>query len=134
LLFILGEMTDNSAPPIFVVDDEEVIATTLVAILRHSGREAISFTDPFAALSAIRAGAAPQVLITDVMMPGMNGIELAIKLTELCPECRVLLFSGHASIVNLLEDVRKQDRDFAILAKPVHPTELLKRIEELLTA
>jgi CheY-like chemotaxis protein len=72
-----------------VVDDEEVIAQTLAVILRQSGFLAKSFTNPLEAL-AEAASTAPDLLISDVMMPEMSGVDLAIKLRALHPECKVL--------------------------------------------
>ena len=61
----------------YVVDDEEVIATTLALILNRSGFEAVAFTEPLKALRAAE-GKCPDFLITDVSMPLLNGIELGI--------------------------------------------------------
>lgn len=64
-------------------------------------------------------------------MPGMNGIELAIRLAERYPECKVLLFSGQAATAHLHVDAKARGHDFDLLTKPVHPQELLARIEAL---
>lgn len=107
-----------------------MIATTVRLILTHSGFYAKSFVDPSDALQAARLEP-PNLLISDVMMPGMNGIELAIQVTELHPGCKVLLISGAAATQKIHQDARAQGYDFELLAKPVHPTELLTLIEEL---
>jgi len=78
---------------IFIVDDEHVITSTLAMILRNQGFEATSFTEPLDALEAALCEA-PDLLISDVMMPRLSGIELAIEVRKHCPECKVLLFSG----------------------------------------
>jgi DNA-binding NtrC family response regulator len=115
---------------VYVVDDEPVIASTLVAILNISGFRATGFTS---AKDAIRAPEckAPSLLITDVLMPGMNGIDLAIHFKSLCPSCKVLLFSGQAGTDDLLDSACKLGHDFELLAKPVHPKELLAAIRKL---
>ena len=80
-------------PYVFVVDDEEVIASTLTTILQlHGGFRARSFTKPIEALEAARLEA-PDLLISDVVMPQLSGIDLAIQVRESCPNCKVLLFS-----------------------------------------
>jgi len=112
---------------VFVVDDETVIAATLAMILRHQGLEARSFDSPLEALNATRE-IVPDLLISDVMMPEMSGIELALKVREYCPECKVLLFSGQAATADLLEKARADGHDFEVLAKPVHPSDLLAKI------
>lgn len=122
----------SSAPVsrIFVVDDEQVIAATLATILHMNGFSARFFTQPLEALAAARLDI-PDLLISDVAMPGLSGVDLAIQMRAQYPECKVLLFSGQAATFDLLEDARKQGYDFDLLEKPVHPTELLCRIGRL---
>jgi DNA-binding NtrC family response regulator len=115
---------------IFVVDDEFIIASTLATILQRNGFEAAFFTEPLAVLPAAREQA-PDLLITDVMMPGLSGIDLAIALKQECPDCKVLLFSGQAATANLLEAARLKGHDFELLSKPIHPTEFLKKIKNV---
>jgi DNA-binding response OmpR family regulator len=115
---------------VYVVDDEEVIATTLAEILRMSGFKADCFFEGAPALAAARL-APPDLLISDVMMPGLTGIELAIKFKEDCSHCRVLLFSGQADTMDLMEKARSQGHDFELIPKPVHPHALLAKATEL---
>jgi CheY-like chemotaxis protein len=123
----------SAKPVVLVVDDEKVIADTLSIILSKSGFTALTAYDGASALE-IAAEHIPDLLISDVMMPGMTGIELAITVTETIPECKVLLFSGQAATVDLLEKARHAGHDFTTLTKPVHPTDMLKRISECLAA
>jgi DNA-binding response OmpR family regulator len=118
-------------PVVLIVDDEKIIADTLTAIFNRSGYTALTAYDAKSAL-AIAALSPPELLITDVMMPGMNGIDLAIAIEALLPDCRIMLFSGQASTVDLLARARTMGHDFTTLSKPVHPTELLKRASETL--
>jgi DNA-binding NtrC family response regulator len=115
---------------VFVVDDEPVIVLSVVAILNKAGFNAIGFGSAEAALKAAESGF-PDLLITDVSMPGMNGIELAIRFKTLCPDCKVLLFSGHMATAGLLDIANSQGHDFTIMAKPIHPKELLAAISDL---
>ncbi len=66
-------------------------------------------------------------------MPKMSGIDLAIAITQTIPSCKVLLFSGQAATIDLLERARNQGYDFTTLTKPVHPTDMLRRISECLS-
>jgi FixJ family two-component response regulator len=117
-------MPENPPQTVFVVDDEPVIASTLAAILNGSGFKATAFTDPIDAIKAAeREG--PALLITDVVMPGMNGVDLAIHLKSLCPKCRVLLFSGNAATSEIMDLAKKAGHDFELLSKPIHPKDLL---------
>jgi len=122
---------DSSRPKVLVVDDERIIADTLTAILRKNGFAAVAAYQGLDALE-IALSIRPDLLLTDVSMPGMNGIELAISVTQQVPNCRVLLFSGHASTADMLARARESGHDFAVLAKPLHPTELLAQISQSL--
>lgn len=113
---------------VYVVDDETVIASTLAAILKASGFEAKAFFNPLQALAAAEADR-PDILISDVAMPEMSGIELGIQFKATYPNCRILLFSGQASTSDQLEKARSEGHDFQLLTKPVHPTDLLKAIQ-----
>jgi DNA-binding NtrC family response regulator len=116
---------------VFVVDDEYLIASTLAVILRHKGFDARSFTAPLEALQAARSDT-PDLLLSDVIMSAMSGIDLAIQVQKQCPDCRVLLFSGQAATVDLLKAARADGHDFDLLPKPAHPTDLLRAIQEAL--
>jgi CheY-like chemotaxis protein len=114
---------------VFIVDDEPVIATTLAAILKNHGFSARAFTNPKDALESADSEH-PDLLITDVMMPEMNGIELGIQFRTRFPMCKVMLFSGHADTVSLLAGAREDEdgSNFTVLAKPIHPKDLLAAI------
>ena len=112
---------------VLVADDEQVIANTLAVILNQAGFEAravYSGEDAIAALDSFQ----PDMLITDVIMTGMNGIEAAIAVRARLPQCKVLLFSGQAATASLLEKARHEGHEFEILAKPIHPTDLLAKL------
>jgi DNA-binding NtrC family response regulator len=113
---------------VFVVDEEPVIASTLAAILKQHGYSATFFTSPREALAAARSKA-PDLLITDVAMPDISGIDLAIQMKAQYPECKVLLFSGQAAAQDLLKDARCQGHNFQLLEKPIHPSAMLSRVE-----
>jgi CheY-like chemotaxis protein len=116
------------AKRVLVVDDEKVIADTLGAILRKAGYEVAAAYDALSALSQCES-CTPDLVITDVIMPGMNGIEMAILIQRRYPVCRVLLFSGQAATTDLLEEARRSGHDFELLTKPVHPTDLLASLQ-----
>lgn len=116
---------------IVVVDDECSIADTLAAIFRRSGYDARAAYDGASALE-LCADAAPDVLISDVMMPGINGIELAILVREQCPECHVILFSGVGISFSLVEEAGRRGHHFDILEKPIHPVALLEKVASAL--
>jgi DNA-binding NtrC family response regulator len=115
---------------VYVVDDEQIIAQTLAAILKQNGFSAIGFADPIEALKAAESDA-PDLLISDVVMPQMTGIDLGIAIKSRYPECKILLFSGQAATADLLDVARERGHDFTLLSKPVHPKDLLAAIGKL---
>jgi CheY-like chemotaxis protein len=119
----------STAPCVFVVDDQPVIASTLAAILQMHGFSAKFFTSPLEALAAARTKS-PDLLISDVEMPGLCGIELAIQVKAQYPTCKILLFSGRPSSLDLLDAARACGHNFDLLLKPVHPREFLSEIQK----
>ena len=120
-------MSSKPVPRIFVVDDEYVISYTLAAIFNMNGYLARYFTDPMEALAAAQSDA-PDLLVSDVAMPGLSGVDLAIQIRSRYPTCKILLISGQAGTLDLLENARAQGHDFHLLLKPVLPSELLAEI------
>lgn len=118
-------------PVVLVVDDESAIADTLAEILTLSGYAAVPVYDGEEALETALV-MPPELLITDVMLPGMSGIDLAISVKRIFPDCRILLFSGQAATTNLLASANRAGHQFTLLTKPVHPTDLLNRVAETL--
>lgn len=116
---------------IFLVDDEELITKSLAQILRNEGFEVSEFTNPLKALSRLKVDC-PNLLISDVMMPELNGIELARHTRKLLPDCSVLLFSAAAE--DLLRDAGPAGIGFRLVSKPVHPDQLFQEIESATAA
>ncbi len=125
---------DTSAyrPVVLVVDDESAIADTLTEILSRSGYAATAAYDGTDALETALL-TPPELLITDVVLPGMSGIELAITIKRIFPDCKILLFSGQAATTDLLANAKNAGHHFTLLNKPVHPKDLLARVSSTLT-
>jgi DNA-binding NtrC family response regulator len=123
----------NGGNQVYVVDDEPLIASTLTAILIDYGYDATMFTDPLDVLAEVRPGA-PAILVSDVTMPGITGIELAMRVLERCPGCRILLMTALDSIEALLASGGAGQYEFSVLRKPFHPTALFDAIHRLLHA
>ena len=117
-------------PKILVVDDERLLADTTAAILRRAGFLARTAYDGFGALETM-ATFHPDYLLTDVMMPAMNGVELAIATTKMYPTTKIMLFSGQAGISEILEKSKMEGFEFQLLAKPVHPSKLVEGLKSL---
>jgi DNA-binding response OmpR family regulator len=112
---------------VLVVDDERHIADSMTEILRRSGFDAICAYDGPSALE-LALQITPDFVVTDVVMPRMNGIELAIAIRKELPSTEILLLSGQAGITELVEGGRKEGYLFELIAKPIHPEKLLQRL------
>jgi CheY-like chemotaxis protein len=117
-----------SRPKVLVADDERVIADTLVIILNQAGFDA---TAAYSGRRAVELAETlqPDMLISDVIMPDLSGIDAAITVRRILPSCKILLFSGQAATADLLDKARGQGHEFEILAKPVHPQDLLAKLK-----
>jgi DNA-binding NtrC family response regulator len=112
---------------VFVVDDERMIVDTLVEILTDRGFEAIPFYDSRQVIGRAEQHC-PDILLTDVVMPHLNGVDLATLISERCPHTRVLLLSGQAATANLLQGTTPASKRFELLSKPLDPRVLLKKL------
>jgi CheY-like chemotaxis protein len=118
---------------IIVVDDEPIIADTLVDILNGEGYKGFAVSDGKSAIKWAEM-LVPDVVITDVIMPGMDGIEAAKGILKLLPNCRIILFSGQAASTSLVEKARAEGFAFELLAKPINPELLLEKLRNSPTA
>src|SRR5260221_165270 len=125
------ESQDRKSLLVFVVDDETLVADTLGMVLRKHGFDAHSFDMPAAALQSALA-MEPDLLISDVIMPELSGFELAQRMLERCPDCKVLLFSGNPATTELVEAANARGQVFEMIAKPVHPATMLEKIRALM--
>lgn len=126
---IEGTESRPASPRILIVDDEELIANTCSEILEVAGFYTRTAYNGWSALEAM-VRFKPDFLLTDVLMPDMNGVELAISVTKMFPGTKVILFSGQAGISDILRSGREQGYEFELLAKPIHPFRLIEILKE----
>ena len=107
-----------------VVDDEPVIRETILEILQDEGFEALGMSNAGHALKWAER-IQPDIVLTDIVMPGKNGIDLAIELMQILPQCRIILFTGHLASGDLLEKARLQGHTFEVFSKPIDPNALI---------
>jgi CheY-like chemotaxis protein len=117
----------EQARSVFVVDDELLIADSVAEILRNSGYAATAFYDGHDAIEEAQKRC-PDIVVSDVLMPEINGIQMAIAIRSHCPATRIILFSGQAATVELLRDAERNGNFFELLPKPIHPRQLLKAL------
>lgn len=125
------------ASRILIVDDEELIVSTVTSIFSAYGYIAEGALSGEEAIA--KAGAnCPNLLLCDVRLPGINGFEAALKIKEICPECRLLFFSAYVDTEYLLQDFTQvfaqRGYPMEVLAKPVHPSTLLQTVRKTLAA
>ena len=128
---ILAQMASSSERPaesrlrILVVDDHMRIADTTAEVLEQAGFEVRAAYTGGTALQ-IAANFAPDCLLSDILMPQMNGVELGLIFRASHPGTRVVLISGQAGISEILEDAERRGLEFELLAKPIHPSKLIE--------
>ncbi len=113
---------------VLVVDDQKDLADSLAAILCANGYTAKAVYSGNDAVKEARQ-MLPHLLVADVMMPGLNGIETAIRIRQFLHKCKVLLISGHAKSAELWQSSRRNGFQFDLLMKPVAPEEILARLK-----
>ncbi|HUZ04140.1 MAG TPA: response regulator [Acidobacteriaceae bacterium] len=119
-------------PKVLVVDDEQLVADTLCLIFQkqgfdcratYSGKDAVLCAEEFS----------PELLLCDISMPEMDGLQVATSITGKLPDCRVLLLTGHYTN---LKSARLCARSLKVpnhvMVKPVQPDELLQQAHTLL--
>ena len=115
---------------VLVVDDERIIADTLVQILTLDGFTAAVAYSGEHAISCAREDHFDLVLM-DVMMPEMNGIEAWEEINKIHPECQIIFISGNMATEQLLWDALDRGMNFEIFIKPVHPRVIIERLNRL---
>ena len=116
------------ATKVLVVDDEDSIARTLTLILKQNGFCATSAVD---GESAVRIATEwhPDILLSDIVMPGLNGYDAALQIRAVLPHCRVVLISGHFLSADQVRADARDESGFEFLPKPVHPSVLLAALQ-----
>jgi DNA-binding response OmpR family regulator len=118
-------------PLVLVVDDEPLITITLSAILNAKGFAVLTAHDAAEALETC-ALMPPELLITDVSMPGMNGFDLAIEVKRMVQDCEIIFFTGHLHLAEICKEMGEMTQCCVMLVKPIHPVDLLDKVCEVL--
>lgn len=118
---------------ILIADDERTIADSLSVILTHAGYEVTAVYGGAQAVAAARRWP-PDLFLSDVSMPEVNGVAAAIEICNMHPRCRILLFSGEPRSKSFVQSTLFLGYRFEFFHKPIPPTELLHRIGQLWAA
>ncbi len=117
---------------ILIVDDEQWTSDTLATIFTIAGYDARATYSAEQAIEIMRDWQ-PSLVILDVVLPKMSGIDLAIDLAGRAPSCQILLFSGNPNTSQLARAAAQSGHPFDILEKPVHPEFMLQKASQLLS-
>jgi CheY-like chemotaxis protein len=120
--------TQPDRPTVLLVDDEPLIVDTLTEILEGAGYRVLPAYDGWTALERV-AHRRPDYLLSDVLMPKMNGVELAIAIRKMHPSTQIVLFSGQAGISDILLDGQRRGFKFELIPKPIHPLKIIEHLK-----
>ncbi len=116
---------------ILLAEDDNDMRRFLVKALQNAGYTVASFDNGVSAYNRLREEPF-ELLLTDIVMPEMDGIELARRATELDPEIKVMFITGFAAVA--LNPDNSAPKDARILSKPFHLRDLVNEVERLLAA
>ena len=126
-----SSLAKGGKPRVLIADDERTIADTLRIILHQNGFDAAAVYDGQQAIDTARAWV-PDLLLSDIFMPVLGGIDAAIQICARQPACRVVLLSANAEAASLRRNMCQLGFNCEILYKPVPPAELLGRLRTIL--
>jgi DNA-binding NtrC family response regulator len=115
----------RAKPKVLVIDDEALIADTLTEILSLHGYDATPLYSGESAIEWIE-NSRPDIVLSDIVMRQVDGVQAAVRIRELHPECRVILFS--ASALSTANRRKISSLGFEYLQRPLHPKDLLSHV------
>lgn len=118
---------------VLVIDDEIDVAETLAALVARQGYETKAEYSGEAGIQQAKSFQ-PDLVILDVIMPGMNGVEAAIHIQQQLPNCKILLFSAVPEFAHQLLRQQKNPPKFEVIGKPIDPRFLLSILNSKLPA
>src|SRR5271155_4169843 len=126
----MDSSTESNAR-ILLAEDDNDMRRFLVKALQPAGYAVASFDNGMSAYNRLREEPV-ELLLTDIVMPEMDGIELARRATELDPEIKVMFITGFAAVA--LNPDNNAPKDARILSKPFHLKDLVAEVQRLLAA
>ena len=121
----------NANSKILLAEDDDDMRRFLVKALENAGHSVVAFDNGLAAYHRLREEPF-ELLLTDIVMPEMDGIELARRATQLDPDIKVMFITGFAAVA--LNPDSQTPKDAKILSKPFHLRELVTEVDKLLAA
>lgn len=117
---------------ILLAEDDRSMSDFLTMALAREGHEVTACDDGLKALAALKNsdGEGYDLLLTDIVMPGMDGIELAQKAADIAPNVKVMFITGFAAVA--MGAQKTQMGDAKLLSKPFHLKELVSQVDKIL--
>ena len=116
-----------SAVKVLIVDDEQDFATALAERLRLRGYEATAIFSPDEALAMVKE-MQPDVVLLDLRLPGVSGIEMLMTMREFVPGVEIILLTGHLDLAQRIQGMRLDA--FEYIMKPIEIADLINKIEK----
>lgn len=123
--------TGPTMPKILLAEDDHDMRRFLVKALENAGFQVVAFDNGMSAYRRLREEPF-ELLLTDIVMPEMDGIELARRAAELDPDMKIMFITGFAAVA--LNSDADTPRDAKVLSKPFHLRELVHEVQKLLAA
>ncbi|MGH1402891.1 MAG: response regulator [Alphaproteobacteria bacterium] len=118
---------------ILLAEDDESMLNFLTLALERAGHTVCARRDGVEALQILHEGQTFDLLLTDIVMPGIDGIELAQKAAEIQPEIKIMFVTGFAAMS--IKDIGNAKENVPqMLSKPFHLNDLVDQVERLLSA
>lgn len=120
-------LSNRISAKVLIADDDHIVLEALSATLEAGGFSVITIGTGDEAIYIARRWR-PDILLSDVLMPGLNGIETAMRISTEIPECRVFLMSAHRWSSRQAQCYSSQEYGFEFVGKPLHPEDLIDRL------
>jgi two-component system cell cycle response regulator CpdR len=127
----MAEKKTEPTPKILLAEDDNDMRRFLVRALSNAGYQVISFDNGRSAYERLREEPF-ELLLTDIVMPEMDGIELARRATEIDPDLKVMFITGFAAVA--LNAAQQAPKEAKVLSKPFHLKDLVNEVDRLLAA
>jgi two-component system cell cycle response regulator CpdR len=127
----VNELKDGKMHRILLAEDDEDMRKFLVKALQNAGYDVVSFANGMEAYERLKEEPFT-LLLTDIVMPEMDGIELARRAADLDPDLKIMFITGFAAVA--LNPDSEAPKDAKVLSKPFHLKDLVGEIERLLAA
>lgn len=125
----LNEPESGNQPRILLAEDDEAMRRFLAKALKNAGYDVVDFANGAEAFERLKDEPFT-LLLTDIVMPEMDGIELARRAAELDPELKIMFITGFAAVA--LNPDSQAPKDAKVLSKPFHLKDLVQEVERML--